>query len=157
ADPESLQVSLIDVSTDGFRGTDSTSGSAFFNMDRLVAASSSSNSLTGLDVPASWAVFRTVDFDQAGTYGSGSPTLAFANFHQLTGGDLQDTFDIRGTFKGSLFGGDGKNLFRFADDLSSVTGTIDGGRGLSTIDYSRGFSQSVPLTGLGAQSGFDGT
>src|SRR5262249_8219981 len=158
ADP-GRQVTLLGPGTlDGFRGTEATIAGGFDNIDTLFGGGTTADSLTGLDAPAAWALYPAVwsPNNRAGTYLEGN-ALTFAGFEQLVGRGGPGTLDIRSTNDVSLFGGGGNDLFRFDDDGSSISGTIDGGAGSDTIDWSREFSQAARLTAPGAVDGFDGT
>src|SRR5262249_29039766 len=57
----------------------------------------------------------------------------------------------------NLVGGNGNDTFQFQDG-AQLTGSIDGGGGINTLDYSAyTTSRLVTLTGLGSVSGFAGT
>jgi hypothetical protein len=134
----------------GLAGTEATIGKGFTEIDTLVGPTSAGGSLTGMNAVATWSLGTT------DTYTS-TNTLAFVGFTRLAGGTISDTFDIAGTQPVSLAGGGGATDFVFADK-ASVTGTIDGGTGKSTVDWSAySTPRDVTLTSLGASQGFAGT
>jgi hypothetical protein len=111
----------------GLKGTEASIGGGFDDIDEVIGGANSSNALTGMDSPAAWSLGDT------DTYTS-TNTLAFSGFGQLQGGKAQDTFGISGQQSVSLTGG-GTTSFVFADG-AGIAGTIDGGGGVSSLDYS---------------------
>jgi hypothetical protein len=100
----------------------------FINIEEFLGANAV-NTLVGPDTPNTWIIT-----------GPGSGTMngvPFANVANLQGGTDTDTF---------LFEG------------GSLSGWIDGGSGVNTIDWSAvAASQDVALTGLALAGGFNGT
>jgi hypothetical protein len=112
----------------GLKGTEASIGGGFNDIDQMIGGANAGNALTGMDSPAAWSLGDT------DTYTS-TNTLTFSGFGQLQGGKAQDTFGISGQQSVSLTGGGGTTSFVFADG-AGIAGTIDGGGGVSSLDYS---------------------
>src|SRR5262249_14594682 len=110
----------------GFDGKEVSTGLVFADIEDIVGGSSTTttDTLTGMDAPANWTLGR-----QGETYASGGNVLTFSGFEQLDGGASQDNFTIAGDHNVSLSGGAGDDSFRFQDEASSISGSIDGGAG----------------------------
>ena len=106
--------------------------------------------MTGRDVPTTWNI------NGANTYSNGANTLSFSGVEILVGGSAADTFIITGAQAFSLHGGAGNDSFLF-NNGASLTGSLDGGSGTDTLDFSAyATARSVILTGADA-TGFSGT
>src|SRR5262249_6794041 len=140
----------------GFNGTDASIGGGFRNIDNLYAPATAGGLLTGLqNATATWTLPATGLDHYAIT--TSNQTINFTGFTRLAGGTNRDTFKIAGTQPVSLAGGGGAADFIFADK-AGVTGTIDGGTGPSTLDWSAvQTARDVVLAGLGTSQGFAGT
>src|SRR5262249_61200660 len=92
--------------------------------------------------------------------GAGSNTLRgsdSASTWNITGVDAGNLENVSFTSVGNLSGGTNQDTFSFSNN-AGVTGAIDGGAGLDTLDWSAvASSRQVTLTGLGAVNGFAGT
>ena len=69
------------------------------------------------------------------TYNDGSNTLTFSAFETLNGGSAADAFNINADTAADLNGNGGDDSFTFADGVT-LTGTLSGGSGNDTLDYS---------------------
>jgi hypothetical protein len=83
-------------------------GGTFTNITSIVGSSATTDKLTGPNAPTTW----TVSGANAGTVGG----LAFSGFENLTGGSAADTFAFTGA--------------------GSISGNVNGGAGVNTIDVS---------------------
>jgi hypothetical protein len=152
-----VAAALIAGSASGFSGTASGFlGGTFSGMDSLIGGNGTST-LTGEPVAAStWSLSSNM------TYSDGSFTLPFSSFTTLKGGAGQNTFDLLfdlhdlGVVTADLYGGAGNNTFSFQGG-TDLDGTIYGGLGVNTLDYTQyGAGTSVMLTGYDT-IGYDGT
>jgi acrosin len=151
--PENVTLTGLGGS-EGFSGTAASIGGGFTNINNLVGPATAGGTLTGMNAPAGWNVDAS---DLMPDYYASTITLTFTGFTQLMGGTVSDTFDIVGAEAVSLTGGGGVTDFFFRDG-SSVTGTIDGGAGASSLDWSAySTPRNVTLTSTGASHGFAGT
>ena len=116
----------------GFNGSETGVSGGFFNMDTLVGGSAN-DTLNGLNSDSTWVLA------QAGSnYTNGSHTLTFTALETLIGGSGNDTFTL--------------------SDSMIFNGTINGGNGSNTLDYSSyAAGRSITLTGLGNLTGFTGS
>lgn len=81
----------------------------------------------------------------------------FTAIETITGGGMDDTFNINASWGGALNGGAGGDSFTFGGDFT-VTGAVDGGADADTIDWTAYSSdRDVSLSALGASDGFDGS
>ena len=137
-------------STDGFDGSEASLTGGFANIDAYIGSSALTDTLTGRDVPTTWNI------NGANTYSNGANTLSFSGVEILVGGSAADTFIITGAQAFSLHGGAGNDSFLF-NNGASLTGSLDGGSGTDTLDFSAyATARSVILTGADA-TGFSGT
>jgi hypothetical protein len=105
------------------------------------------------------------------TGGSLSGTInGGAGSNTITGDDNGDSFTITASNAGSipsllsagfsniqnLVGGTGNDSFAFTGS-GSLSGSIDGGAGIDTLDFSAVGSQSIVLAALGGTDGFNGS
>src|SRR5205085_12364473 len=91
--------------------------------------------------------------------GLAADTVSYANVEQLAvqGLDGNDTFTIHGTVTADLAGGAGNDRVVVGSG-AALAGSIDGGSGSDTLDYSASAAaRQVTLTGPGAADGFAGT
>jgi acrosin len=138
-------------SSHGFDGTDPLVEGGFANIDVLQGRPGTGSLLTGMKAAATWTLPAT----GADTYTT-TNTLTFTGFRYLIGSTVSDTFNIAGTQPMSLFGGGGTADFVFADK-AKVTGSIDGGTGAGTLDWTAySTNRRVTLTSLGQSQGFAG-
>lgn len=110
-------------------------GSVFLNIQNLVGSSSTSpakyDTLIGTDVNSNWNI-------NAGNSGNINGTFYYSSIENLFGGTANDSFNIAGGFE---------------------SGTIQGGKGSNTLDYSAGTSgvivnlQKLTATGIGGGFG----
>jgi hypothetical protein len=139
----------------GFTGVEASIGGHFTDIGTLVAPATAGGTLTGMNAVATW----NLPASGLDTYAVAlrSDALSFSGFTQLVGGGYSDTFHIVGAHPVSLAGGGGLADFIFADK-ATVSGTIDGGSGPSTLDWSPySTPRNVKLTSIGASHGFNGT
>ena len=141
----------------GFMGTTTTVGGGFDNVTALFNSNTGTTTLQGPAVAATW----TLSGGDAGQITVAGPnrTLTFTEFDILTGGAQTDTFNIGGLHSGNLSGGGGDTNFVFTGTTgtSQIAGSVNGGTGADTLDYT-GFGSAVAivLTGAGI-NGFNGT
>src|SRR5262249_34145632 len=125
-----------------FRGVDTLTGSSLAGetlADKTLAPA------------ATWAVGASM------TYSSAGGTLAFAGYRNLDGGDGSKTFAEIGSPTANPTGGARAETLPVADG-AVLTGTIDGGAGVDTLDWSAYQSaRRVQLTATGSIDGFAGT
>jgi len=105
-------ISLTGVGANGFSGQQATITGGFANIDILVGSAADNDTLTGMDEDS---VYTLGDGDNNTLLVSGF-TLAFSGYEYLVGGSANDTFRLVGN--------------------ASVSGGIDGGAGIDTLDYS---------------------
>src|SRR5205814_2267484 len=80
----------------------------------------------------------------------------FSGFEDLSGGRGADIFLISGAQAARLSGGAGNDSFVMADG-ASLDGSVDGGSGTDTLDWSAyTAARSVTLSGPGVTDGFAG-
>ncbi len=132
---------------DGFDGTAPGMTNGFHNMDRLIGGNGS-DSLTGTDLDA---VFSISSNDQ---YQAGGHTFDFERLESLIGGSGRDTFLFANgaSFPGTLNGGAGVDTLDYSAYTTSVTvnlmtGTATGTNGVSAIENITGGSANDNLTG----------
>jgi Ca2+-binding RTX toxin-like protein len=156
---------------DGFNGTAGALAASFTNIDSLIGGTSGTDSLRGLDVPASWTVATS------GAYQSSGRQLAFNAIENLNGGTAADTFNVTGNVSANITGDAGADVVSVNSNVTltgtvttgtendrvalgtgaSVTGAVDGGTGTDTLDYSSATSAiTVTLAAAGADE-FAGT
>jgi len=117
---------------DGFNGTDSSLTGGFTNIDNLIGSGQIGDTLRGLNVDVSWIVDGVSNQYQV------NPSLGFADFETLVGGNAVDTFNLSGDLTNTtLLGLAGDDEFIFADNatLRSQSPAIDGGLGDDMLDY----------------------
>ncbi|MBC1325340.1 hypothetical protein, partial [Trichormus variabilis] len=108
------------------------------------------DTLTGLNQANLW----TITGNGTGTL---NDQISFNDIDNLIGGSLQDTFAINGATTVNINAGAGADIFELSNG-STLSGTIDGGTGIDTLNYSADTTaQQVTLTGLGSSDGFAGT
>ncbi|MGD8574588.1 MAG: hypothetical protein PVJ40_06520, partial [Gammaproteobacteria bacterium] len=115
-------------STDGFAGQDASIGSGFDNIEGITGSSGSGDSLSGLNAVSTWTLAASATY-------SSSRTLDFAGIESLNGGNAADRFNVNSASSENLNGGGGSDRFVFADG-TATSGTVDGGTGTDTLDYS---------------------
>lgn len=145
-----LNVTLTGSTANGFSGTDGVD-SGFSGIGNLLPANGAT--LIGENVASTWTV------GPVGSYSDGAHTLTFSGFANLQGGSAADTFDITGSVAVNLNGGAGNNTYSFQTDGAVLGGSITGGTGTNTLDYS-GYTATpatVTLTSSTAGHGFSGT
>lgn len=101
----------------------------FTNITTLLGGNGN-NTFIGLDAEATFALGENA------AYSSSGRTLNFSGFTTLIGGRLADRFEIQGECTYELKGGDGDDIFVFYNN-ARLNGSIDGGKGRNTLDYSR--------------------
>nr|MBC8507270.1 hypothetical protein [Chloroflexota bacterium] len=120
--------------SDGFNGDESSLAGGFANIDHLIGTNLVGDILRGLDEIATWVVDGIDNQYQV------NPSLGFAGFELLVGGNAVDTFDLTGDLSDLILQGQGGNdQFEFADGttLRSQAPAIDGGSGdADALDYS---------------------
>ncbi len=144
--------------TDGFNGND-TAGSIvngstdFYNIDTIIASTAgSTDELTGITATASWGI------DGTNQYIVGANDLDISNFETLNGGGGNDAFTITGAQAMVLNGNVGVDSFVFVNNSTNLTGSIDGGAGSDTLNWSAvTVNRDVAITAIGATDGVDGT
>jgi Ca2+-binding RTX toxin-like protein len=131
-----IEISALGL-LDGFTGLATGISGQFRNIDRLKGGSGT-DSLHGLDSDSLWTINTS-----ANSYETAGRTLLFTGLETLLGGSGNDTF---------LFT-DGSSL----GDSVSGSGSLDGGSGYNTLDYSPYTSAlHIVLSGAGAE-GYSGT
>jgi len=136
----------------GFKGPDTSITLNFDNINELIGSSTATDSLTGINADADWNIDGTNQYDSTNT-------LDFSNFDTLIGNDGVDAFTLNGAHTLDLFGMTGDDEFVFADEAAALTGSIDGGTGVSnSINwFAATTTRDVTITGLGSNVGFAGT
>jgi Ca2+-binding RTX toxin-like protein len=126
---------LTVVEEDGFSGSEAALTGGFTNIDNIIGSSAGGDRLTGINAPS---IFRlgTGQDTAIPEYESGGKILTFSGIENLYGGSGDDIFEIRGKQTYNLFGGAGDNTFKFIG-AAELNGTIDGGSGVNTLDYSK--------------------
>ena len=143
-------VTLTSVgSVDGFNGTESAISGGFSNINTLVGGSTNADTLTGASVTSSWLL--GVGSTQVVV---GANTLAFSGFESLIGGANNDTFTFANgaTFNGTINGGVGTDTLDYSAYTATVTvniaaGTATGTNGISNIEVITGGSGLNTITG----------
>ena len=144
------------ATTDGYAGNEATSfagGYAFDGIDVLTARAAAGDSLIGENLDSTWELDGTPTYQEnAGV----ANALAIATFDDLKGGTGVDTFNITGFVTVNLDGGDGDDVFVFAD-AADLTGTLDGGAGTGDrLNYSA-YTTAVSVNlATSAATGTDG-
>ena len=155
-----LTATLTDIgSEDGLSGRIITTiaGSTqtvgtFTNLDQLLGGQNI-DTLVGRNAAALWELDGS---DRYLDVASGQ-SLGFDEFEILQGGSSADFFDVTANSTYILRGEKGNDTFSL-DNLIQLTGTVDGGGGANTVDFSRyAIPRNFRLTGLGSQVGFTGT
>jgi len=142
-------------SNHGYNGTAGLIGGSFSNIDVINDTASASNTLTG----ANLATTYTLSGANAGTVSdnTSSQSLTFSGFESLVGTDSSNTLlvltaiilgrsrvQMLAVFSGlltsfadmqTLTGGSGNDSFVFNNNIN-FNGTINGGTGSNTLDYS---------------------
>ncbi len=146
----SFSVTLTSADANGFAGTASAISGGFEGIDILIGGTGS-DTLTGANAASTWEV------DGSNRYLLGARALPFSNFETLRGGSNADMFQVRGSQRVNLAGGDGADQFIFADGVV-ITGTLDAGAGTDTLDLSANTQGEVfAITAIGSLDGFGGT
>lgn len=124
-----LTITLLAANATGYSGTNSLISGGFSGINTL-AGGNGSDTLIGLNAPATWTVGATR------SYTSGGNTLIFSSLENLNGGNNSDVYNITGTQNLNLDGGAGDDTFNF-NNGASITGTLTGGAHVSgdTISY----------------------
>ena len=118
---------------------------AFRGIDTLRGATTTSDTLR--DQTDAAAVTWQLDTDP--TYSDGALALAFSAFETLVGGPGTDTFAVSGAQAATLVGGAGADVFQFGAG-AVLTGAIDGGAGVDTLDEAAATTaRQVTLSGAG--------
>jgi hypothetical protein len=147
----------------GADGSEPSIGGGFRWIDDIIGGASTGNSLTGLDEIGDWQL-STHGNTYVGTHLEplGQPSvveanLSFSDFQQLFGGNFSDGVTIHGSLVFNFTEVGGSSLFTF-EDGASVNGTLDGGVGFSSLDWSAYTTAiDVTISGLGDIHGFKGT
>ncbi|HKI37673.1 MAG TPA: calcium-binding protein, partial [Gemmataceae bacterium] len=124
-----VSVTLTGSGSTGFTGT-STGVSAGFSGIDVIQAGSGANTLTGENVASTWALAGTKTYTDANAH-----SLTFSGFTTLQGGAAANTFNVTANTTASLKGGAGNDTFAMYTN-ATLTGSIDGGGGSNTLDYS---------------------
>ena len=148
----------LDLSGSANNGTYSDSiGTVHFNgFDYLTGSTDASNKLVGDNNASTW----TMTGPNTGTYSNTGSTLTFSGFDTLQGSDTSggNVFDINAAFSGSLLGGGytsstGPDVFNL-NTAGSVSGSITGKSGNSTINYSANVNVTVNSFSSPGYSGY---
>jgi putative cell wall-binding protein/Ca2+-binding RTX toxin-like protein len=125
---------LTAVGEDGFSGKEAALTGGFANIDNLIGSLADNDRLTGLNDSG---IFRlgTEQDENVAQYENGGKILTFSGIENLYGGNGDDLFEIRGQHSYNLYGGAGDDTFKFIG-AAELEGTIDGGSGVNTLDYS---------------------
>ena len=167
-----VAVMLQTVSDSRFDGAVTAVTDGFTGITALLGGSGT-DTLTGLDVDATWTLEDAPATDDS--YAASGATLSFQAMETLTGGAMADTFNING-HSGSLSGDGGADTFNFMagtvsgavagdgeDDSFVFTsgragGDLLGGLGNDHLDFSSVTTAiAVMLSGSGTSDGFMGT
>ncbi|MCX7418382.1 MAG: hypothetical protein NT013_02450 [Planctomycetia bacterium] len=153
----------------GFDGTEANITAGFNDIETLTGNGNSGTSLTGQNLPSTWAL------DGTPTYTAAAGALNFNGFADIHGGTAVDTLNVTGDTTINIFGGSGADIVNLSahltgnvsteaglDDINflpsgQVTGNIDGGTS-AFLDYSGyGSAVAVQLSGPGSIDGYTGT
>ena len=149
----SVQITASDAG--GYSGTEepTISGGGFQGIDNIIASPSAAGSsiLAGDDLTSTW------DLGATQTYSDGSATpLSFSGFDTLQGGAGANTFNVLASSTVNLNGGAGNDSFVFSDG-AVLHGSIDGQRGVNTLDLG-GYHHATEVNlAAGTASVLDGT
>lgn len=135
-------ITLLSADASGFSGTNSLISGGFSGINTL-SGGNGSDTLIGLNAPATWTVGTTPN-PAFRSYESGGNTLIFSNIENLNGGSDTDTYNVSGTQNVNLNGGAGDDTFNFADG-ASITGSLIGGSHVigDTVSYA---GNTTPVT-----------
>jgi MBG domain (YGX type)/Bacterial Ig-like domain (group 3)/Domain of unknown function (DUF4214) len=151
---DDVSVTLTGSDADGYSGSATRIGAGFRGIDSLIG-SLGVDTLTGDNAECTW------DLDGDPTYNDGnSAPLSFSQFGNLQGGSGSNTFlligDSLGNLTENLDGGGGDDRFVFESGVV-LTGSISGGGGYNTLDFSDyGIGVDVEVTGSDPE-GYAGT
>jgi Ca2+-binding RTX toxin-like protein len=139
-------ITLAGADSNGFSGIEAAIGGGFAGIDTLIGGAASTDTVTGINAANTWEV------DGTNRYLNGGSALAISSLEILNGGSGADVFIISGAQGVSLNGGDGADQFIF-NVSASITGTLAGGAGLDTLDYSA-YVESDPGYGFAVTVNF---
>ena len=151
----SVSVPITGSDAGGYSGTEglTISGGGFQGIDNIIASPSAAGSsiLTGDDHTSTW------DLGATQTYSDGSATpLSFSGFDTLQAGARANTFNVLASSTVNLNGGAGNDSFVFSDG-AVLHGSIDGQRGVNTLDLG-GYHHATEVNlAAGTASVLDGT
>jgi Ca2+-binding RTX toxin-like protein len=131
-----ISVQLIAFTSEGYSGTQSALSQGFTGIDSLKAPDIDGVNGDRLYGVAYLAGQWILDGLNSSYRAEGAESgLNFTGFGLLYGGNKDDLFILTGQESGRLFGGLGNDTFRLLDG-AGLTGNIDGGGGVNTLDYS---------------------
>ncbi len=165
-----VALSLISIGgVDGFNADDAGALATGFNdINSFVGSAAAGDSLTGINVDASWAVGPTSGYQASGVL------LGFSAFENLIGQNGIDTFSLFNTNSLNITGGGGADSVSLASlasltgnvslgsgndrvvlaDQATITGTVDAGADVDTLDLSGTVSaQTIQLTAANVMNG----
>jgi len=140
-------------SPDGFSGTEAAISGGFYGINHLVGTAAvgvGGDQLHGdIEWDANWTLNGETPHGATGKY---SPLdlgydLTFEGFDRLYGGSYYDYYNIIADTTARLYGGPGHDVF-YMHNNAELTGTIDGGGGVNTLDYSNysvGVTVNLPI------------
>ena len=112
---------------------------AFTGIDRIIATpatGATGDQLYGAPyISGDWLLTGINGQNSQYTETDSGASLNFVNFDRLYGSEYADSFTIEGAQTARLFGGPGHDNFVMLQN-ASLTGSIDGGGGNNTLDYS---------------------
>lgn len=108
---------------DGFNGSSTAVGGTFSNIDTLTG-STATDSLTGINAAATWAVNN--GSSNGGTYTS-IKVLTYTGVENLIGNAAVDTFNVTANHTGSLYGMGNADVFTLSGAATTLTGSIYAG------------------------------
>jgi Ca2+-binding RTX toxin-like protein len=138
-----VNVNLQNLQASGLSGT--------FAAIEALSGSPQIDTFTGQNLPS------TFSLDGSDQYVNAAITLGLSDFETLVGGSAADSFQVLVDAVCDLLGGGGNDTFILANAVM-LTGSLDGGTGLDTLDLGSWASAlTALLTAPSANGGFDGS
>ena len=131
---------LTAVDTNGYSGSEQILGTQFSGIDWIVGTGSDSDRLYGVtDTAATWTLNGS---DSTYQVDGSTLSLHYEAIELLYGSTGDDTFIITGDETARVYAGAGHDVFVLLDQ-ATLDGTLDGGGGTNTLDYS---AYTTPVT-----------
>ncbi|MBI1311532.1 hypothetical protein GC176_09510 [bacterium] len=149
--PLSFRVFATDAR--GFSGSNAAITGNFTGIDTVLGGASSMDELIGQDRNSTWEIDGSNRLIDVAT----QRALAFSGIELLTGGSMNDRFEVTGVRANRITGGAGDDSIVFINGASTLIGGFAGGTGTDLLDYSAfATSRTFTLTGV-ASDGFLGS